>query len=193
MFIPLIRTSFDRSTVTVSQLAIFEYTEAYGLARLSTSVPWHTKKYRAYGCGCCCCCLLLLLDFCYRYKKCVAKTSAKCMTKCRKVAFFLIDDLISLLLGSRSGVFCSDGVKNRTQLAKTLKLKPISNENGAEAFNELRAALFATVSQSSCRALARRSFEHLHSLDSLLSWRWGDFTHTIHGTGIFTKIWLFQW
>eukprot|EP00434_Breviolum_minutum_P020840 symbB.v1.2.018383.t1/scaffold1465.1/size117142/7 len=34
------------------------------------------------------------------------------------------------------------------------------------AFNELRAALFATVSQSSCRALARRSFEHLHSLDS---------------------------
>ena len=35
-------------------------------------------------------------------------------------------------------------------------------------FNELRAALFATVSQSSCRALARRSFEHLHSLDSPL-------------------------
>ncbi|OLP89672.1 Serine/threonine-protein phosphatase PP2A catalytic subunit [Symbiodinium microadriaticum] len=34
------------------------------------------------------------------------------------------------------------------------------------AFNELRAALFATVSQSSCRALARRSFEHLHHLDT---------------------------
>ncbi|CAK9052416.1 ABC transporter B family member 23 [Durusdinium trenchii] len=34
------------------------------------------------------------------------------------------------------------------------------------AFNELRSALFATVSQSSCRALARRSFQHLHSLDA---------------------------
>uniref|UniRef100_A0A7S0B6S5 ATP-dependent transporter ycf16 n=1 Tax=Pyrodinium bahamense TaxID=73915 RepID=A0A7S0B6S5_9DINO len=33
-------------------------------------------------------------------------------------------------------------------------------------FNELRAALFATVSQASCRVLARRSFEHLHSLDA---------------------------
>jgi len=35
----------------------------------------------------------------------------------------------------------------------------------SSAFNELRAALFATVSQATCRALARRSFEHLHSLD----------------------------
>ncbi|CAJ1377743.1 unnamed protein product [Effrenium voratum] len=34
------------------------------------------------------------------------------------------------------------------------------------AFNELRAALFATVSQRSCRALARRSFQHLHTLDT---------------------------
>lgn len=33
-------------------------------------------------------------------------------------------------------------------------------------FNELRAALFATVSQASCRALALRSFEHLHCLDA---------------------------
>lgn len=33
------------------------------------------------------------------------------------------------------------------------------------ALNELRSALFASVSQASCRALARRSFEHLHSLD----------------------------
>lgn len=34
------------------------------------------------------------------------------------------------------------------------------------AFNELRAALFATVSQASCRALAKRGFQHLHSLDA---------------------------
>jgi len=34
------------------------------------------------------------------------------------------------------------------------------------ALNELRSALFANVSQATCRALARRSFEHLHSLDA---------------------------
>uniref|UniRef100_A0A7S4W8F4 Uncharacterized protein n=1 Tax=Alexandrium monilatum TaxID=311494 RepID=A0A7S4W8F4_9DINO len=34
-------------------------------------------------------------------------------------------------------------------------------------FNELRAALFATVSQASCRALALQSFKHLHSLDAM--------------------------
>lgn len=34
------------------------------------------------------------------------------------------------------------------------------------AFNELRAAVFATVSQGSSRMLARQSFEHLHSLDA---------------------------
>merc|ERR1711971_1492624 len=32
--------------------------------------------------------------------------------------------------------------------------------------NELRQVLFATVSQASCRELARRSFVHLHGLDS---------------------------
>jgi len=35
----------------------------------------------------------------------------------------------------------------------------------SSAFNELRQALFASVSQALCRALARRSFEHLHTLD----------------------------
>eukprot|EP00927_Polykrikos_kofoidii_P071594 TRINITY_DN67854_c0_g1_i1.p1 TRINITY_DN67854_c0_g1~~TRINITY_DN67854_c0_g1_i1.p1 ORF type:complete len:670 (+),score=76.76 TRINITY_DN67854_c0_g1_i1:182-2191(+) len=35
----------------------------------------------------------------------------------------------------------------------------------SSAFNELRQALFATVSQSICRSLAKRCFEHLHSLD----------------------------
>lgn len=38
--------------------------------------------------------------------------------------------------------------------------------SGLEAFNELRSALFATVSQSSCRALARRSFQHLWLMES---------------------------
>jgi len=38
---------------------------------------------------------------------------------------------------------------------------------GNAGFNELRSALFASVSQATCRALARRSFEHLHSLDTL--------------------------
>lgn len=36
----------------------------------------------------------------------------------------------------------------------------------SSGFNELRSALFAIVSQATCRALARRSFQHLHSLDT---------------------------
>eukprot|EP00929_Paragymnodinium_shiwhaense_P066726 TRINITY_DN33507_c0_g1_i1.p1 TRINITY_DN33507_c0_g1~~TRINITY_DN33507_c0_g1_i1.p1 ORF type:complete len:717 (-),score=120.42 TRINITY_DN33507_c0_g1_i1:184-2262(-) len=36
----------------------------------------------------------------------------------------------------------------------------------SSAFNELRQALFASVSQSTVRLLARRCFEHVHSLDA---------------------------
>jgi len=36
----------------------------------------------------------------------------------------------------------------------------------SSGFNELRQALFATVSQATCRALAKKSFEHMHALDA---------------------------